>query len=67
MYCKHCGKEIDVDSKFCKHCGGMENIEVDHKIPLVKGGADEFNNLQYLCKECNREKNGKYDHLEPIC
>lgn len=21
MYCKHCGSEIDVDSKFCKHCG----------------------------------------------
>lgn len=25
MYCKHCGKEIDIDSKFCKHCGG--NLE----------------------------------------
>ena len=21
MFCKHCGKEIDSDSKFCKHCG----------------------------------------------
>jgi uncharacterized membrane-anchored protein YhcB (DUF1043 family) len=21
MYCKHCGREIDTDSKFCKHCG----------------------------------------------
>ena len=21
MYCKHCGKEIDNDSKFCKECG----------------------------------------------
>ena len=21
MFCKHCGKEIDADSKFCKHCG----------------------------------------------
>lgn len=21
IYCKYCGKEIDIDSKFCKHCG----------------------------------------------
>ena len=21
MYCKHCGKQIDKDSKFCKGCG----------------------------------------------
>lgn len=21
IYCKHCGKEIDVDSQFCKFCG----------------------------------------------
>ena len=21
MYCKHCGKEIDDNSKFCKYCG----------------------------------------------
>ena len=22
VYCKHCGKQIDKDSKYCKHCGG---------------------------------------------
>ena len=21
VFCKHCGKEIDADSKFCSHCG----------------------------------------------
>lgn len=21
-YCKHCGKQIDKDSKYCKYCGG---------------------------------------------
>ena len=24
MFCKHCGKEIDVDSKFCRYCGGEQ-------------------------------------------
>ena len=23
MYCKHCGKRIEADSKFCKYCGGI--------------------------------------------
>ena len=23
IFCKHCGKEIDADSKFCSHCGKM--------------------------------------------
>ena len=21
MFCKHCGTQIDIDSKFCKKCG----------------------------------------------
>lgn len=21
IYCKHCGKKVDADSKYCKHCG----------------------------------------------
>ena len=24
MYCKHCGKTIDRDSRFCKECGGEQ-------------------------------------------
>ncbi len=24
MFCKHCGKGIDADSKFCSHCGGAQ-------------------------------------------
>jgi predicted neutral ceramidase superfamily lipid hydrolase len=29
MYCKHCGKEIDDDSKFCKECGKPLNVIMD--------------------------------------
>lgn len=28
MYCKHCGKEIDDDSKFCRHCGGVQEMPI---------------------------------------
>ena len=29
---------------------------VDHIIPLSKGGAEDFTNLQLLCRKCNVEK-----------
>lgn len=40
--------------------------EVDHIIPLSKGGLHHQDNLQYLLKEENRRKNNRlwYPHLE---
>lgn len=31
-------------------------LEVDHIVPISKGGKTELNNLQTLCWRCNREK-----------
>ena len=31
-------------------------LEIDHIIPLSRGGTDELQNLQTLCYNCNREK-----------
>ena len=31
-------------------------LEVDHIIPVSKGGVTEASNLQTLCWRCNREK-----------
>jgi len=30
--------------------------ELDHVVPLFKGGADDETNLQGLCKECHHRK-----------
>lgn len=30
--------------------------DIDHNVPLFKGGADEYFNLQALCVECHRNK-----------
>lgn len=27
MICKHCGREIDIDSRFCRHCGKAVSFE----------------------------------------
>lgn len=44
----------------CKSCltTGKVKIadEVDHIVPLCKGGTDALDNLQGLCKECHEEK-----------
>jgi len=34
-------------------------LEIDHKIPLSKGGMTTFENLQTLCWKCNRTKGAK--------
>ena len=30
--------------------------EVDHKIPLYKGGNNQINNLEALCRNCHGMK-----------
>ena len=45
----------------CTYCGSTEFLTVDHIIPKVKGGTNEYNNLQILCKRCNTIKGSKSD------
>ena len=32
------------------------SYEVDHKVPLYKGGDNNVNNLQALCRNCHGKK-----------
>ncbi len=41
----------------CRKFGG--DLEVDHVIPVCRGGRDTVTNLRTLCKACNRRKGGK--------
>jgi NMD protein affecting ribosome stability and mRNA decay len=40
----------------CCYCGSMENLEIDHIIPISKGGREDESNMQVLCKKCNMSK-----------
>ena len=46
----------------CQKCGRKaSNLEIDHIIPISKGGKSEYHNLQTLCHHCNFEKSNKMD------
>lgn len=49
----------------CRLCGRTARdgvkLEVDHIIPISRGGKTTYDNLQTLCKECNRGKGAKMD------
>jgi hypothetical protein len=46
----------DRDGGKCKNCGSCEDIEYDHVHPVSKGGNSELENVQLLCRPCNRKK-----------
>jgi len=48
------------DGGKCVECDSNENLEFDHIIPVAKGGANTYRNLQLLCEPCNRSKR---DHI----
>lgn len=53
------------DNYSCKNCGLSTRqepnllLEIDHIIPLSKGGITSEDNLQTLCWKCNRTKGSK--------
>lgn len=53
------------DHYTCRHCGVSVQqephllLEIDHIIPLSKGGLTTADNLQTLCWKCNRTKGSK--------
>ena len=47
----------------CQQCGKSAadgvTLEVDHIMPVSKGGSDDISNLQLLCFECNSGKSDR--------
>jgi len=47
-HCAYCEKEIDI-----------KDMQVDHAVPKVNGGTDDFSNLMPSCRRCNHYKRGE--------
>ena len=50
---------IDRDGFECQSCGAKDEIQIDHIIPISRGGSSDDDNLQVLCAPCNRSKGAK--------
>jgi hypothetical protein len=51
------------DQFTCQNCGRSGvgvRLEVDHFVPVTKGGSDALDNLRTLCFECNQGKKDSY-------
>ena len=61
------------DNFTCVLCGATAKdgakLQVDHIIPVSKGGKTIMSNLQTLCERCNKGKNNKIndDDICPVC
>ena len=44
------------DGQRCLACGSTRMLEVDHIVPVYRGGSHDMDNLQTLCKVCNSRK-----------
>ena len=42
--------------KVCAKCGHKKKLEMDHIVPVVRGGTGDISNLQPLCRSCNASK-----------
>jgi hypothetical protein len=66
------------DAFTCQYCGNNPPtvvLEIDHVLPVSKGGSDEIHNLVTSCFDCNRGKSGTelnqvpspfYQHIETV-
>lgn len=48
----------------CVRCGKKlrkGDVDIDHIIPQSRGGGHNLNNLQCMCKSCNRSKQNDID------
>ena len=54
---------LERDDFRCCDCGASPAngalLEVDHTIPVSKGGTNDLDNLRTLCSECNRGKSDR--------
>jgi 5-methylcytosine-specific restriction enzyme A len=57
---------LERDAGLCCPCRAIGRLtlgrEVDHKVPKARGGTDDDENLQTICRPCHKSKTGAEAH-----
>lgn len=48
--------EVLIQEPYCRICRSRPSVDVDHIVPLSRGGSHDRCNLQGLCISCHRRK-----------
>lgn len=64
--CHLCNEPIDFDApRQCGKPGWEKGLQIDHVIPLSKGGSDLIDNVRPAHGYCNNIKNNTYEQHPP--
>lgn len=47
----------------CQRCGAQTQLEIDHIVPVARGGSWDPDNLWVLCRSCHRSKTYDEDRV----
>ncbi|MGP9511110.1 HNH endonuclease [Psychrobacter sp. AOP5-GZ1-6] len=47
------------DEYRCTNCNSHKDLSIDHKLPVIRGGLNDEDNLHTLCRSCNSSKGTK--------
>jgi 5-methylcytosine-specific restriction enzyme A len=59
-----CSRDLQNEIVKSQSCGKTHletELNIDHIIPLAKGGSNDISNLQSLCRTCNLIKKDRFD------
>jgi 5-methylcytosine-specific restriction endonuclease McrA len=56
------GRLEGIQNKCCYYCGASEKpLQVEHLVPVSKGGTNFISNIVLACAHCNASKHSKTD------
>lgn len=56
LFNRDCRRVLIKEDSACVRCNSKTLLEIDHIIPISKGGLNEVSNVQILCESCNIKK-----------
>jgi 5-methylcytosine-specific restriction endonuclease McrA len=59
LFTRDLRKTMLTPDSVCKLCGSKEELQLDHIIPVTRSGKNRIENIQILCRVCNRQKGNK--------